>query len=131
MQNKLLKNRCQKPRKNICTIRKIRTIFAAPTGNGLVVQLVRMPPCHGGGRGFESRPVRKKLHSFVRLFVLYYPMLDMVKCLLMALPRHYYMKPDLPLKSRRKNKTKLEHWMDFSHNHTSANLDPGGVNPAT
>jgi hypothetical protein len=27
---------------------------------GLVVQLVRMPPCHGGGRGFESRPVRKK-----------------------------------------------------------------------
>lgn len=27
---------------------------------GLVVQLVRMPPCHGGGRGFESRPVRKR-----------------------------------------------------------------------
>jgi hypothetical protein len=21
--------------------------------------LVRMPPCHGGGRGFESRPDRK------------------------------------------------------------------------
>ena len=30
-------------------------------GNGLVVQLVRMPPCHGGGRGFESRPVRREL----------------------------------------------------------------------
>ncbi len=30
-------------------------------GNGSVVQLVRMPPCHGGGRGFESRPVRKKV----------------------------------------------------------------------
>ena len=26
--------------------------------NGLVVQLVRMPPCHGGGREFESRPDR-------------------------------------------------------------------------
>ena len=26
---------------------------------GLVVQLVRMPPCHGGGRGFESRPDRQ------------------------------------------------------------------------
>jgi hypothetical protein len=28
--------------------------------NGPVVQLVRMPPCHGGGRGFESRPDRRK-----------------------------------------------------------------------
>src|SRR5699024_2357482 len=28
--------------------------------NGLVVQLVRMPPCHGGGREFESRPDRIK-----------------------------------------------------------------------
>jgi hypothetical protein len=27
---------------------------------GSVVQLVRMPPCHGGGRGFESRPVRQE-----------------------------------------------------------------------
>ena len=26
--------------------------------NGSVVQLVRMLPCHGRGRGFESRPVR-------------------------------------------------------------------------
>ena len=26
---------------------------------GLVVQLVRMPPCHGGGRGFESHPGRQ------------------------------------------------------------------------
>jgi hypothetical protein len=25
---------------------------------GSVVQLVRMLPCHGRGRGFESRPVR-------------------------------------------------------------------------
>ena len=26
--------------------------------NGPVVQLVRTPPCHGGGRGFESHPGR-------------------------------------------------------------------------
>ena len=30
---------------------------------GSVVQLVRMPPCHGGGRGFESRPVRIQNHK--------------------------------------------------------------------
>ena len=44
-----------------CTGEMFAVIFAPllKESNGLVVQSVRMPPCHGGGRGFESRPVRK------------------------------------------------------------------------
>ena len=41
-----------------------RFIFALAICNGLVVQLVRMSPCHGEGRGFESRPDRKIAKSF-------------------------------------------------------------------
>ena len=33
---------------------------------GLVVQLVRMPPCHGGGRGFESHLSRQMLVRLIK-----------------------------------------------------------------
>ena len=35
---------------------------------GVVVQLVRIPACHAGGRGFESRPLRQSKRASGRVF---------------------------------------------------------------
>ena len=37
----------------------IRTTYVTGFNQGPVAQLVSAPPCHGGGRGFKSRPGRK------------------------------------------------------------------------
>jgi hypothetical protein len=51
--------------------------------HGAVVQLVRMPACHAGGRGFESLPHRRNLGGYLRGFCIYVP-----AWVLKSVPRH-------------------------------------------
>ena len=45
-------------RKEMCVVLNVLNTNVLSALDGLVAQLVRAPPCHGGGRGFESHPGR-------------------------------------------------------------------------
>ena len=44
----------------VCKLQNLYYFCTRKQQNGVVVQLVRIPACHAGGREFESRPYRNK-----------------------------------------------------------------------
>ena len=44
----------------VCKLQNLYYFCTRKQQNGVVVQLVRIPACHAGGREFESRPYRRK-----------------------------------------------------------------------
>ena len=53
----------------VSTSHKSDVLTAHCVMNGLVAQLVRAPPCHGGGRGFEPHPSRHDTYASVAQLV--------------------------------------------------------------
>ena len=70
---KFMKLFSKKIEKSIAEFKKSSTFASLFTKQsaGVVVQLVRIPACHAGGRGFESLPHRREDRLIVCLFCFY------------------------------------------------------------